>query len=477
MAKEIRLNAFDMNCVVHQSAGLWRHPRDRSDQYKSLDYWVELAKILERGKFDALFIADVLGVYDVYGGNVNAALAEATQVPLNDPVLLIPAMSYATSNLGFGVTCTLSFEPPYPFARRMSTLDHLTEGRIGWNIVTGYLNSAAKGVGLDAQTSHDLRYRIGDEYMEVMYKLWEGSWEDDAVIRDRKSGIFTRPDKVHKVQHEGEYYRVNAIHLSEPSPQRTPVLYQAGASNAGCEFAAKHAECVFMLGPSKQVVRPRVSDIRARAVRYGRSPNDIFIFTLMTVIVGRTEEEAQAKYQEYRSFISHRGALTLLAGWTGIDFSQYQLDDVLQHIRNDAINSAVDAFTVADPNRKWTVREVAEFVGIGGMGAVVVGSPQSVADQLQAWVDETDVDGFNLAYAVTPESFSDFVELVVPELQRRGIYKHDYAAGTLREKLYGKDHSRLPDTHPAARYRHRDYRSGATRGAAEMNADLEASHE
>jgi alkanesulfonate monooxygenase len=456
MANEIRLNAFDMNCVVHQSAGLWRHPRDRSYNYTSLDYWIEVAEILERGKFDALFIADVLGVYDVYGGNVDAALAEATQVPLNDPVLLISAMARATRNLGFGVTCTLSFEPPYPFARRMSTLDHLTDGRIGWNIVTGYLNSAAKGVGLDAQTSHDLRYRIGDEYMQVMYKLWEGSWEDDAVTRDRESGIFTRPDKVHKVVHEGEYYRVNAIHLSEPSPQRTPVLYQAGASNAGCEFAAEHAECVFLLGPSKQVVTPRVSDIRARAARYGRNPKDILIFTLMTVIVGRTEAEAQAKYEEYRSFISHRGALTLLAGWTGIDFSRYQLDDVLQHIRNDAINSAVDAFTVADPNRKWTVREVAEFVGIGGMGAVVVGSPQSVADQLQAWVNETDIDGFNLAYAVTPESFSDFVELVVPELQHRGVYKLDYAPGTLREKLYGKGHSRLPNTHPAASYRHRN---------------------
>jgi FMN-dependent oxidoreductase (nitrilotriacetate monooxygenase family) len=474
MAKEIRVNAFDMNCVVHQSAGLWRHPRDRSDQYASLQYWTELAKILERGKFDALFIADVLGVYDVYGGNVDAALAEATQVPLNDPVLLIPAMSQVTRNLGFGVTCTLSFEPPYPFARRMSTLDHLTEGRIGWNIVTGYLNSAAKGVGLDAQTSHDLRYRIGDEYMEVMYKLWEGSWEDDAVIRDRRTGIFTRPDKVHKVQHEGEYYRVSAIHLSEPSPQRTPVLYQAGASNAGCEFAARHAECVFLLGPSKQVVKPRVSDIRARAVRHGRRPDDIFIFTLMTVIVGRNEEEAQAKYEEYRSFISHRGALTLLAGWTGIDFSQYQLDDVLQHIRNDAINSAVDAFTVADPNRKWTVREVAEFVGIGGMGAVVVGSPQSVADQLQDWIDVTDVDGFNLAYAVTPESFSDFVELVVPELQRRGVYKREYASGTLREKLYGKGNSRLPNTHPAALYRPHQ-RQAKTQVAPEMSRDLEAS--
>src|ERR1700719_543930 len=452
MTREIRLNAFDMNCVVHQSAGLWRHPRDRSDKYNSLDYWIEVAEILERGKFDALFIADVLGVYDVYGGNVDAALEEATQIPLNDPVLLIPPMARATKHLGFGVTCTLSFEPPYPFARRMSTLDHLTDGRIGWNIVTGYLNSAAKGVGLNSQNSHDLRYRIADEYMEVMYKLWEGSWEDGAVIRDKKSGIFTRPDKVHKVVHEGEYYRVDAIHLSEPSPQRTPVLYQAGASNAGCAFAAKHAECVFLLGPSKQVVAPRVADIRARARRHGRNPTDIKMFTLMTVITGRTEAETQAKYDEYRSYISHRDALTLLAGWTGIDFSKFELDDVIQYIKNDAINSAVEAFTVADPKRKWTVEEIAGFVGIGGMGAIVVGSPESVADQLEAWVRDTDVDGFNLAYAVTPESFSDFVDLVVPELQRRGVYKHDYAPGTYREKLFGRGpHIAAP--HPAAGFR------------------------
>jgi FMN-dependent oxidoreductase (nitrilotriacetate monooxygenase family) len=454
MSKEIRLNAFDMNCVVHQSAGLWRHPRDHADQYARLDYWIDLAQILERGKFDGLFIADVLGVYDVYGGNVDTALKTAAQLPLNDPVLLIPAMARATKNLGFGVTCTLSFEPPYPFARRMSTLDHLTDGRAGWNIVTGYLNSAAKGVGLDNQTAHDTRYEVADEYMEVMYKLWEGSWEDGAVVRDRVNGIYTRPEKVHRVVHEGANYRVDAVHLSEPSPQRTPVLYQAGASDKGRDFAAKHSECVFLLGPSKQVVAPRVSDIRERATRYGRNPRDILVFTLMTVIAGRTDAEAQDKYEEYRSYISHEGALTLFSGWTGVDFSRFGLDDPVTYIRNDAIHSAVEAFTVADPNRVWTVREIAEFVGIGGMGAIVVGSPQTVADQLQAWVEETDIDGFNLAYAVTPESFADFVELVVPELQRRGVYKRDYRPGTLREKLFGPGRARLPQNHPAAAYRH-----------------------
>src|SRR6267143_7197192 len=189
MKKEIRLNAFAMNCVAHQSPGLWTHPRDRTSEYNRLPYWTDLAKTLERGRFDGLFLADVLGVYDVFGGNPDAALRNATQTPANDPLLLIPAMAAVTEHLGFGVTCTLSYEPPYPFARRMSTLDHLTEGRIGWNVVTGYLDSAARGAGKDRQTAHDDRYDVADEYMEVVYKLWEGSWEDDAARRDRARNL------------------------------------------------------------------------------------------------------------------------------------------------------------------------------------------------------------------------------------------------------------------------------------------------
>jgi FMN-dependent oxidoreductase (nitrilotriacetate monooxygenase family) len=453
MSKEIRLNAFDMNCVGHLSAGLWTHPRDRSETYKDMDYWINLARTLERGKFDGLFIADVLGLYDVFGGNADAALRQCAQVPVNDPVLLIPAMAYATRHLGFGVTCTLSFESPYPFARRMSTLDHLTKGRIGWNIVTGYLNSAAKGVGLDEQSTHDLRYDIAEEYMELVYKLWEGSWEDDAVVRDRAARIFAHPDKVHKIHHHGDHYRVDAIHLCEPSPQRTPVLYQAGASARGRQFAARHAECVFLSGPSRKVVAPIVADIRRHAHRQGRNPAEILMFQLMTVIVGRTDAEARDKFQDYRKYISHEGALALFSGWTGVDFSAYALDDPIRYVKNDAVHSAIEAFTVADPDRIWTVREIAEYVGIGGPGPVIIGSPQTVADELQSWVEETDVDGFNLAYAVTPESFADFVQLVVPELQRRGLYKLDYRQGTLREKLYGVGRQRLQESHPAAKYR------------------------
>ncbi|GAA4494962.1 LLM class flavin-dependent oxidoreductase [Gluconacetobacter tumulicola] len=449
---EIRLNAFDMNCVSHQASGLWRHPRDRSGTYNTIRYWTDLARLLERGLFDGLFLADVLGVYDVYGGNADAALRNASQVPVNDPAMLISAMAAVTENLGFGLTSTLSFEPPYPFARRMSTLDHLTGGRIGWNIVTGYLDSAARGTGQARQVAHDTRYDIADEYLHLVYRLWEESWQDDAVLRDAARGIFTDPAKVHRIVHEGEYFRLDAIHLCEPSPQRTPVLYQAGASSRGRAFAARHAECVFVAGPSAAVVAASVADLRARARQEGRHAGDPLIFSLLTIITGPDDEAAQAKWQEYRRHVSLEGALTLLAGWTGIDFSRYAPDDPVRHIRNDAIHSAVDALTVQDPGKVWTVRELAEHAAIGGMGTTIVGGPERIADLLEEWVVRTGVDGFNLAYAVTPESFADVVEFVVPELQRRGIYKQAYRPGTLREKLFGRG-DQLGADHPASRVR------------------------
>ena len=452
---EIRLNAFAMNCVAHQSPGLWRHPRDRSSDYHLLSYWTNLAKTLERGRFDGLFLADVLGIYDVFGASPDAALRNAAQVPVNDPLMLVSAMAAVTEHLGFGVTSNLSYEPPYSFARRMSTLDHLTCGRIGWNVVTGYLNSAARGMGRSQQTAHDDRYDVADEYMEVVYKLWEASWEDDAVRRDRASGIFTDPAKVHRIQHQGNHYQLDAIHLCEPSPQRTPVLYQAGTSPRGRQFAARHAECVFMSGPSAKVIAPRVAAIRALAREAGRNPAEILMFSLMTVILGRTEAEASAKYTDYRRYIDHEGALTLMSGWTGVDFSTLDLDQQVRHVLNDAGRTAMDNITRADPDRVWTVREVAEHVGIGGIGPVLVGTPARVADAIEAWVAETGVDGLNLAFAIAPGSFEDVSDLLVPELSRRGRYKKDYRPGTLREKLFGSGRARLVPPHPAALSRSR----------------------
>ncbi len=437
MARELRLNAFAMNCVAHQSPGLWTHPRDRSLEYNTLGAWTDLARILEGALFDGVFLADVLGAYDVYGGNADAAIRTGTQIPVGDPMLLVPAMAAATRHLGFGVTATLTWEPPFPFARRLSTLDHLTGGRIGWNIVTGYLASAARAMGRDGLIAHDDRYDIADDYMDVVYKLWEGSWEGAAVLRDRASGRFADPARVHRVRHDSAHHKLDAIHLCEPSPQRTPVLYQAGSSGRGQLFAARHAECVFISGPSPQVAAPRVAGIRARAREVGRDPAAISVFSLATAIVAETGAAARARLEEYRAYVSHEGALVLMSGWTGLDLSTYALDQPIRHIENDAGRSALDNITRADPSRTWTVRDVAEHVAIGGIGPLFVGDAAEVADALEDWVAETDVDGFNLAYAVTPETFEDVARHLVPELQRRGRYKQAYAPGTLREKLGG----------------------------------------
>jgi FMN-dependent oxidoreductase (nitrilotriacetate monooxygenase family) len=452
MPRQIHFNAFDMNCVGHQSPGLWAHPRDRSWQYKDLVYWTELARLLERGKFDGIFIADVLGVYDVYRGGLETALRVSAQIPVNDPMLLVPAMALVTEHLGFGVTASISFEHPYTFARRVSTLDHLTKGRAGWNIVTSYLESGARNIGLGGQSAHDDRYEVADEYMEVVYKLWEGSWTDDAVLRDRERRIFTDPGKVRPIRHEGRFYKVPGVHLSEPSPQRTPVLYQAGASARGQRFAGEHAECVFVATPSKTVLKKTVVEIRRAVAAAGRDPRSVLIFNLQTVIVDESDAKARAKHDEYRRYVDLDGALALGSGWMGIDFGAYGLDEPLRHIKTNAVQSSVDAFSNADPDKVWTVRELGEWIGIGGLGPLIAGGPETVADALQEWVEETDVDGFNLAYAVTHETFADIVEHLVPELQRRGVYRTHYSDGTLREKLFGAG-PRLPAKHPAARWR------------------------
>lgn len=451
---EILFNAFAMNTVGHLSPGQWRNPRDRSGAYNRLRTWTDLAQVLERGLFDGLFIADVIGLYDVYGGGPDAALRHAAQVPINDPMLLVSAMAHVTEHLGFGVTANLTWTSPYLLARAFSTLDHLTGGRVGWNIVTGYLDSGARAHGHAGLIAHDDRYAMAEEYMQVCYKLWEGSWADDAAVRDAAGGTFTDPARVRPVRHEGAHYRLEGIHLCEPSPQRTPLLYQAGTSTAGRAFAGAHAECVFVSGPSAAVIRRRTAELRAAVAEQGRDPADLKVFSLLTVVVAATQAEAEDRHAEYLRHASPEGSLALMAGWTGLDLSGYALDQEIRYIEREGYRTALENITRADPDRVWTVRDVAEHCAIGAIGPVVVGDAAGAADAVEAWVEETGVDGLNLAYAVLPETFEAIAAHLVPELQRRGRYKRDYRPGTLRAKLYGRD--RLAPPHPAAAHRWTD---------------------
>ena len=452
MTRQIRINAFDMNCVGHIQQGLWTHPRDQSSRYCDIHYWTGYAKRLEAGLFDGIFFADVMGVYDVLGGSPDAAVRGAVQVPVNDPVPLIPAMAAVTQHLGFGVTANLTHEPPYAFARRMSTLDHLTGGRIGWNIVTGYLDSAARAVGLTGQTAHDDRYDLADEYMELVYQLWEGSWDDGAVRRDKHAGVYADPAQVHAIHHHGKQYRVDAMHLSEPSPQRTPVLYQAGSSARGSRFAATHAECVFLNGQSLPAVQKIAGSIRAQAVEHGRAASDIQVFLGATIVTGRSDSEAQQKFAEYQRYASSEAALVHAAASLGIDFAKYDIDEPVETTSSQAIVSNVEAMTRA-AGPQWTRRKLLEQMVLGSRQPPWVGSAEAIACKMIQWRDEAGVDGFNLARTVVPECFDDFIALVVPQLQERGAYKTSYAPGTLRNKLSGRD--RLPASHPAARSRAR----------------------
>jgi len=382
----------------------------------------------------------------VHGGNGDAAIRNAVQVPLLDPMLIVPAMAAATRNLGFGVTCNLAWESPALMARRFSTLDHLTKGRIGWNIVTGYLDSAARAMGLDRQMAHDDRYDLADEYMEILYRLWEESWAADAVKRDRAAGIYADPARVKHITHQGRQYRLDAPHLVEPSPQRTPVLYQAGASDRGRGFAAQHAECVFLNGGPKPHVAKLVADLRARA-----APRPIRIFVGATLIIGRTRAEAEAKLAEYRQHASIEGALAHASASLGIDLARFAPDDELPEAgQSQAIRSNLEALRAAAP--RATKRALIDRMVLGSRQPPIIGSIEEVAEELIAWMDQADVDGFNLSRTVTPECLEDVVRLLVPALQERGRYKRGYAAGTYREKLFGAG-PLLAAPHPAAGWR------------------------
>ncbi|QND45772.1 LLM class flavin-dependent oxidoreductase (plasmid) [Rhizobium lusitanum] len=448
MKKQILLNAFNMNSVGHINHGLWTHPRDRSDQYKTLDYWTSLAKTLERGLFDGIFLADIVGVYDVYQGSVDLTLRESIQLPVNDPLLLVSGMAAVTHHLGFGITVNLNSESPYLFARRMSTLDHLTGGRVGWNIVTGYLDSAARALGQDGQADHDSRYDRADDYLEVLYKLWEGSWDDDAVRADRQARIFADPAKVRPIHHRGPFYQVDGYHLSEPSIQRTPVLYQAGTSGRGRQFAARHAECVFITATDKNAARSTSRILRQAVVEAGRRPEDVKIFVGITVIPDRSRQAAQEKYEDYLHHASPEAGLAHFAASTGIDFSRYELDDPISYGTSNAIQSA----TQLAQQRGWTKRQLLKELAVGGRYPVIVGDAADIADELESWITEGEIDGFNLTRTVTPESYEDFIDIVVPALQDRGLYKTAYGEGSLRNRIFAEG-DRLPARHSGAAFR------------------------
>ncbi len=457
MRQHMVFNLFLMDTPSHLFPGTWRHPDARIVQYNDLDLWVDLAKLAERGKLDAIFLADAFGLHEEQNGSWDGLIRNAVMFPTADPNMLVSAMAAATENLGFIVTNSVLQHHPFQFARAASTLDHLTKGRFAWNIVTTASSHASRSMGLEAMTDHDERYRWAEEYIDVVYKLWEGSWEDGAVVCDYERNIYTDPAKVHKINHSGTRYSVEGPHLAEPSPQRTPVLFQAGSSPAGSAFAARHAEGIFMLSGSVEASGKRIRETRAAAVAAGRRAEDLQFVEGMSFVVGSTEEEALRKEADIEGYLSLEAEAIMRGSATGLDLLKLSPDTPLADIIEDAPGGRGTIQMVIDSvkNRVATVRDMFAF---SSRQWRAVGTPEMIADRIQEY-QAAGVDGINVAYTVFPSSYIDFVDHVVPELQRRGIMQKEYSPGTLREKLFPGNGPFLADRHPARRY-HRAMASG-----------------
>lgn len=442
-------NAFAHVTPNHHSHGLWRHPSGahQLDFYK-LQPWIELAQTAERGFFDVVFLADVAGIYETSDGSWQQAVRTGMQFPSHDPAALVSALAAATRNIGFAVTSSVIQEHPFSFARKLSTLDHLSEGRVAWNIVTSYLDNTARNYGFDGLPKHDDRYVWAEEYAEVVYKLWEASWEDNALVTDPASGVFVDPARLHAINHHGERYRVAGPHIVQTSPQRTPVLFQAGSSEAGRRFAARHAELTFLPATTPETAAADIADLRRRTAQAGRDPQDIRAIVMLAPVIGSTEAEAKARRAEILESFSLEALAAFWSGSIGVDLTTIDPATPLTKLREqNGTRGKIHALIDAAPDGVVTFADVLRKT----ISAQFAGTPEQIADEVERWA-AAGVAGFNVVPVTTLGWWSEFVDHVVPVLQRRGLMQTEYAQGTLREKLF-RDGPYLPDRHPARRLR------------------------
>lgn len=429
---------------------LWSHPSQRAFDYRNLSHWVDLARTLEAARFDCIFWADHSSVHDVYLGSWKPTVREAVQFPLLDPLMLTAALASATQHLGFAFSANVIQDHPYPFARRLATLDHLTEGRIGWNIVTSFQPSAWRNLGHDKVDDHHDRYERADEFVEVIYKLLDGSWDDDAVIRDIESKVYADPERVHEIQHQGKYYRVPGIAPSEPSPQRLPVLFQAGSSDDGRAFSAKHAEAVFFAPYGKDGAKAHIDDMKSRALAAGRSPEDILYFLFLPLVVGSTDEEAQRLDRETQDYLSSETNLTFMSSTLGTDIGAVDVDTPIGDLQTNALQGMLKAIAESAPDASWTFRQLVMSLTQNRL----VGGPETIADELEQWRD-IGVRGLNVGSITGVADMSIWPEHISPILQQQGLMQKEYRDGTFREKLFDTDDPRVPASHPGASHRAR----------------------
>ena len=427
--KYLSLGAF-INLPGHHVAS-WRHPKTETRRITDLAYLTEIAQIAERGKFDNLFFADVFGQEILENGHSGLKL---------DPVVIISALASVTKNIGLTATLTTSYNDPFHVARKFAAIDHLSNGRAAWNVVTSANEREALLFGRDAHYQHAERYERAEEFVDVVKQLWF-SIDADALIVDKEKGHYYDLNKVTKVNHQGKFFKIKGTLDAPSTPQGHPVIVQAGSSEAGKELAAKTAEVIFTAWQTLGEAQRFYQDVKGRLAKYGRQPDDLKILPGAFIIVAKTEEEAIAKHQELNNYITADVGLAYLSTFTGVDltnldfegaipdFEGQQQDETNPNIRTNIIKRIVERKGLK------TLRELYNNIAGARGHREIIGSPTQVADQLQEWFEQGGADGFNIMAPTFPEGLNDIVELVIPELQRRGLFKTEYEGTTLRENL------------------------------------------
>lgn len=434
-AKKLKLGAFFFTPGSH-SAG-WRHPDAVPETDMSFAHYVAMARTAERGLMDCIFFQDTAAV------NGSAALdggspwrPGAGRQVFPDPATLIAALAPMTSHIGLVATATTTYSDPYTIARRFGTVDHISGGRAGWNLVTSQIEDEAGNFGFDRHPDHGHRYERAEEFFDVVAGLWD-SFSDAAFPRDKASGVFLDPTQGHVLNHAGEHFRVRGPLNLPRSPQGRPVIAQAGSSEPGRALASRIADMIFTAQSVLAEGQDFYREIKARAVAHGRNPDDVKVMPGFMPIIGRTMAEAQARYDSLQGLIDDTTALRLLARLTGdLDIHAYPLDGPLPDLPPSNAARARQEHLVAKARREnLTVRQVARYLGTSLGHQMVVGTPANIADTMQEWLEAGAADGFTLLSAFYPGPLDDFVALVVPELQRRGIYRTEYEGTTLRDNL------------------------------------------
>lgn len=434
MSRHMHLISFQIHSPINHTVNSWAAPNDnRLEALGSYAAWQDLARTLEKGRFDAVFFADGPGVFDVYKDSPDDAIRYGVCWPGHDPMAVVPVMALATEHLGFAVTLSVSATPPYSLVRNISTFDYLSGGRAGWNVVTGHLRGEHRALGQE-QAAHDNRYDRADEYMEICRKLWDGI-KPGAILEDRKNGIYADPALVDRINHEGTYFRCNTVSSVLPSAQGRPVIFQAGSSGRGLKFALKHAEVTFTIQPDLSAMQTYMGKMKAAASNSDRTDPMRVSFGVQPIL-GGTEEEAKRIHRDIYESIPIEGAMARFSASLGVDFSAYDLDKPIDEIDTEASRGFMQVITtMMRGDGKMTLRDAATRWGMSLCMPPIIGTPEQVADKLIHLWRETGCIGFNITPTINAASVVDFVDQVTPILQKKGALRRDYAAKTLRGNL------------------------------------------